>query len=123
MQEPVKLGYWQIRGLAERVRMIMEYLSIPYQMVDYNKDNSPSWFKEIKPELMKKNPAITLPYLIDGDKVISESDAVCIYLLHKANRADLMGRNAEEQVMLATVMGVVKDMHPRYIKFCYSSDG
>ena len=72
---------------------------------------------------MKKNPAITLPYLIDGDKVISESDAVCIYLLHKANRADLMGRNAEEQVMLATVMGVVKDMHPRYIKFCYGSDG
>ena len=38
MQEPVKLGYWQMRGLAERIRMIMEYLSIPYEMVHYNAD-------------------------------------------------------------------------------------
>lgn len=27
---PVKLGYWAIRGLAERIRHVLEYLSIPY---------------------------------------------------------------------------------------------
>jgi len=36
-----------------------------------------------------------LPYLIDGDKVISESDAIAVYLCHKANRKDLLGRNAD----------------------------
>ena len=77
--------------------MIMEYLSIPYEMVTYNQDTSQKWFKEIKPELIKKNPAVTLPYLIDGDKVITESNATCVYLVHKGNRADLTGRNAEEK--------------------------
>ena len=103
--------------------MIMEYLRIPYEMVHYNADTRQKWFKEIKPELIKKNPAVTLPYLIDGDKLITESDAICVYLVHKGNRADLMGRNAEEKVIFATVMGVLKDFHARYVKFVYGSDG
>ena len=103
--------------------MIMEYLSIPYEMVTYNQDTSQKWFKEIKPELIKKNPAVTLPYLIDGDKVITESNAICVYLVHKGNRADLTGRNAEEKVMFETVMGVLKDFHTRYVRFSYGSDG
>lgn len=71
MEGKVQLGYWEIRGLSERIRMLMEYLGIQYEMIPYNKDNREKWFNEIKPELQKKNPAITLPYLIDGDKLIS----------------------------------------------------
>jgi glutathione S-transferase len=59
--------------------------------------------------------------LIDGDRVISESDAICVYLCHKANRLDLLGRNADEQVLLATVHGVYKDFHPKYIQFVYGT--
>lgn len=33
MSQPVKLGYWNIRGLAERVRLVLEYLQIPYNQV------------------------------------------------------------------------------------------
>lgn len=43
---------------------------------------------------MKKNPFANLPYLLDGDKVISESDAIIVYILHKTGRLDLLGRNA-----------------------------
>ena len=123
MEGKVQLGYWEIRGLSERIRMIMEYLSIPYEMVNYNQENREKWFNEIKPELIKKNPAITLPYLIDGDKLISESDAVCVYLVHRAGKAELLGRNADEQVRLATVAGVVKDLHPKYVELVYGRYG
>ena len=68
---------------------------------------------------MAKNPAITLPYLIDGDKVITESNGVAVYLCHKGNKVELLGRNAEEQVALATVHGVFKDLHLNYIKLVY----
>ena len=30
-QERVTLGYWNIRGLAERIRHLLEYLDIPYK--------------------------------------------------------------------------------------------
>ena len=79
------------------------------------------WFNEDKPKLIGKNPALTLPYLIDGDKVISESDAILIYLVHKGNRVDLLGRNVDERVDLATVHGIYKDFHPSYIRLVYGN--
>jgi hypothetical protein len=33
MSQPVTLGYWNIRGLAERIRLVLEYLQIPYNQV------------------------------------------------------------------------------------------
>lgn len=73
--------------------------------------------------MAKKNPAITLPYLLDGDKVISESDAIQIYIAHRSGKSELLGRNADEQVSLATVMGVVRDLHPKYINLVYGRYG
>jgi hypothetical protein len=36
MQQPaVTLGYWAIRGLSERIRQLLEYLSIPYNEIRY----------------------------------------------------------------------------------------
>ena len=64
-----------------------------------------------------------MPYLLDGDKVISESDAICVYLCHIANRKDLLGRNADEQVALYTALGVLKDAHPVYVGYVYRTYG
>ena len=95
MQEAkVTLGYWQIRGLSERIRMLLEYVGIPYDEVKYTGETRDKWFSEDKPELLKKNAASNLPYLLDGDKVISESDAIQIYIVHKSGKLELLGRNA-----------------------------
>lgn len=124
MQEgKVTLGYWGIRGLSERIRMLLEYVGIPYDEVKYSGQTRDKWFNEVKPELHKKNPAITLPYLLDGDKVISESDAIQVYIAHKAGKPELLGRNADEQVAIATTMGVVRDLHPKYIGLVYGRYG
>ena len=29
------LGYWPIRGLAERIRLLLEYFGLPYEQVFY----------------------------------------------------------------------------------------
>jgi hypothetical protein len=29
-ESKVRLGYWAMRGLAERIRHVLEYLAIPY---------------------------------------------------------------------------------------------
>lgn len=60
--------------------------------------------------------------MIDGEKVVSESTAIVIYICHKAGKAELLGRNAEEQVWLATVFGIYKDFHPQLSKLAYEPD-
>jgi glutathione S-transferase len=115
----VVLGYWDIRGLAERIRHLLEYTGLTYDQVFYAESKEDQWFQVDKPKLLEKNPAINLPYLIDGDKVISESAAICVYICHRSNRLDLLGRNAEEQVLLATTYGVLKDFSPQYINLVY----
>jgi glutathione S-transferase len=72
-----------------------------------------------KPKYLPKNAALTLPYLLDGEKVITESTAIIVYICHKANRLDLLGRNAEEQVLLATAYGVYKDFQPQFSRLAY----
>jgi len=119
MEGKVTLGYWAIRGLSERIRQLLEYCGVQYTQELYDGTSRDKWFNETKPKLLEKNPAITLPYLIDGDKVIAESDAICIYVCYKGNKPELLGRNADEQVLMATVHGVYKDFHPNYIRFVY----
>lgn len=117
----VVLGYWKIRGLAEKIRMVLEYVGIPYTENKYNADNENKWFSEEKPEYIKKNPAANLPYLIDGDRFISESDAIIVYAIHKAKKTELLGRNAEEQVLAATTIGIYRDYHKKYVALVYGS--
>jgi len=59
------------------LRMMCEYVGADYtdkQYTDFGK-----WFKEDKPALLKKNPLINLPYLVDGDTVVTQSCAVYQY--------------------------------------------
>jgi glutathione S-transferase len=73
--------------LAERIRQLLEYTGIKYNEEKYDgATGRAKWFNEVKPSLIDKNSALTLPYLIDGDKVISESEAICIYICYKAKK-------------------------------------
>ncbi len=113
------LGYWGIRGVGEKIRHLLEYCSIPYEQEIYGCEDSDRWFCGDKERLSAKNPAISLPYLIDGDKVITESDAICVHICLKANRLDLLGRTIDEKVTLATVYGIFKDFYSFYLKLVY----
>jgi hypothetical protein len=47
----VQLGYWSIRGLAERIRMFLEYTGLPYDEVKYTSEDIDKWFGHDKPHL------------------------------------------------------------------------
>jgi glutathione S-transferase len=45
----VTIGYWDFRGLGERVKLLCEYLGIEYDVMIYKlKDEPNRWFKEKK---------------------------------------------------------------------------
>ena len=121
-QQTVTLAYWDIRGLSERCRLLLEYCGVPYTQEFYSgPEDRVRMRNEVMPKLIEKNAAITLPYLLDGDKVISESDGICVYICFRGNKPELTGRNPEEKVMLATVHGVYKDYYREYGKLMYGS--
>ena len=49
------------------------------------------------PELLELNPAGKLPFLVDGDEVISESCAIQLYLAEKFSQGDLMPSDLSER--------------------------
>lgn len=102
------LGYWAIRGLAEPVRLLLEYLNISYKEEKYiTVEDKERWLSTIKPNL--DTPFPNLPYLIDNGKVITETDAILFYISCKANRKDLFGSSDEEILKLTQIRGVLKD--------------
>lgn len=63
--------YWDIRGLAEPIRTLMAYLELPYEAKKIT--DFPQWAAE-KSEARYLFP--NLPYLVDGEKTITESEAI-----------------------------------------------
>lgn len=121
-QQPVKLVYWNLRGLVEKVRQLIEYCGVPYTEEKLvNPDDRDKWNNDMKPKLIEKHPAITLPYLLDRDKIVTESDAICIYICHRSGKVELLGRNIDEWVQVATVHGVFKDFYRAYQGLVYGT--
>ena len=42
-----------------------------------------------------------------------------VYLCHKTNRVDLLGESADDQVQIATVLGVFQDLYKAYLGNIY----
>ena len=69
MQKKLVIGYWEIRGLAQPIRYLLEFLQVEYEDKRYHYGEAPdfnreSWFG-VKHTLGFPFP--NLPYLIDGD--------------------------------------------------------
>eukprot|EP01088_Endostelium_zonatum_P014747 TRINITY_DN3348_c0_g1_i3.p1 TRINITY_DN3348_c0_g1~~TRINITY_DN3348_c0_g1_i3.p1 ORF type:complete len:174 (-),score=19.26 TRINITY_DN3348_c0_g1_i3:94-615(-) len=111
------VGYWRTRGLGAPLRMMCEYANTHYISETYP-TASPKWFEERKPQLQQKNPLINLPYIIDGDNVISQSNSCFEYLGRKFN---LNGDTEEEQLKNNQCLNQVSDMRNAAVQLFYSS--
>mmetsp|Transcript_35272 Transcript_35272/g.56752 ORF Transcript_35272/g.56752 Transcript_35272/m.56752 type:complete len:259 (+) Transcript_35272:59-835(+) len=74
------LGYWKIRGLAAPLRMMFYYKGQKFNLKAYGEDAKDKWFGEDKPKLCEKNAMMNLPYLIDGETVVTQSNSCLLYL-------------------------------------------
>ena len=97
------LGYWKIRGLAAACRMMFYYKGKSYKEVAYGEDAKVEWFGGDKKALAEKNPMMNLPYIVDGETVVTQSNSCLIYLgqVLGIDQADCMVHNhqAMDQTM------------------------
>ncbi|MED6272480.1 Glutathione S-transferase Mu 1, partial [Characodon lateralis] len=81
------LAYWDVRGFVGHIRLMLEYTKSDYKEKFYVVGDAPGfdkscWFNE-KFKLGLDFP--NLPYLIDGDKKVTQSMAILRYIARKHN--------------------------------------
>ena len=83
------LAYWDIRGLAEPVRLMLEYSGVEYDQKLFVSGDPPAYdrscWTDVRDSLDLDFP--NLPYYVDGKVKITESWAI---MRHIARKNDLL---------------------------------
>jgi len=108
------LGYWKIRGLAQAIRLLLEYTKTPYEEALYEGDKRQQWM-EVKPKLGLTFP--NLPYYIDGKFKLTESNAILHYIGAKHK---LCGSTIEESAMIDMILGHAYDWRQSVSRLVYN---
>ncbi|PNJ46451.1 GSTM1 isoform 4 [Pongo abelii] len=118
---PMTLGYWDIRGLAHAIRLLLEYTDSSYEEKKYTMGDAPDydrsqWLNE-KFKLGLDFP--NLPYLIDGTHKITQSNAILCYIARKHN---LCGETEEEKIRVDILENQTMDNHMQLGMICYNPE-
>jgi len=112
-----KLGYWNIRGLAQSVRLALAYMEVNYEDVIYpDKEGDESW-NNVKPTLGLESP--NLPYWIDDKEKLTESKAILKYVVRKYNSA-LLPTDISKLVKIEQVEGLLQDIDLNFAMSVYT---
>ncbi|KAF7253599.1 Glutathione S-transferase [Varanus komodoensis] len=118
----VTLGYWDIRGLANPIRLLLEYTGTSYEDKHYSglgeaPDIDRSQWTNVKEKLGLDFP--NLPYLIDGERKITQSNAILRYI---ARKHKMCGENEDEMIRVDILENQVMDFRMGFARLCYSPD-
>eukprot|EP00088_Acartia_fossae_P060098 TRINITY_DN7188_c0_g1_i1.p1 TRINITY_DN7188_c0_g1~~TRINITY_DN7188_c0_g1_i1.p1 ORF type:complete len:220 (+),score=47.98 TRINITY_DN7188_c0_g1_i1:50-709(+) len=116
---PATLCYWDIRGLAQPIRLLLEYTGTEYEdkqlscgpAPDYDKS---CWFDN-KFKLGLDFP--NLPYYKDDEVAITQSNAI---LKHIGRNNNLVGETAKEQAEADMLADQVMDLRNGFVRLSYN---
>jgi glutathione S-transferase len=112
----ITLGYWKSRGRAQVPRLLLSYTGASWEDVQYSQ--SEQWFGKDKMGLGLDFP--NLPYLIEGNYNITETSAICTYIIDRSSkREELLGSSHQERAKILSVSGVITDVIDEMNKMVY----
>jgi len=117
---PATLGYWNIRALAQPIRLLLAYAGETVEEKRYGIGPAPEfsreeWLKE-KTQLGVAFP--NLPYYKDGDFTIVQSRAI---MQHLARKHNLYGSTPAEQTKADIVASQLFDTLMDFIRVCLAT--
>lgn len=145
----ITLGYWKIRGLAQSCRVLMHYSDMEFENKMFPQDPCPRpipeklcpghpfpdmktyddskkcWF-DVKFSVMGDYHSPNLPFLLDGDVKLTESNAILRYLGRKAaskggNLSTLMGGTPQEVANNEFMIDKAMDLRNKVIALGYGT--
>jgi len=114
-------GYWKVKGLGSTIRLILHYAGEEHDEKQYGLEAEPEkmrdqWLKE-KFTLGLDFP--NLPYYIDGDLKLTQSNAIVHYLGIKYN---LNGKTPKEEALVSMIQGEIYDLRMSIARAVYNPD-
>lgn len=109
-----------MRGKGERIRLILEYLGLDYEMFLFHRENPSEW-DDYKKKNIQGLDFPNLPFLIDGNLKMTESWAIMRYLAHK-NHNQLSSEPGQEEINCDMASGVVKDFRTKFMLMIYNKN-
>ncbi|XP_077541487.1 glutathione S-transferase Mu 2-like [Haemaphysalis longicornis] len=115
------LGYWDIRGLGQLIRYLLEYAGVPYEDKRYGFGSAPefrrdAWLSE-KHKLGLDFPNV--PYYIEGDVKLTQSMAILQYLGRKHGLAP---KDEATQLRVDILQLTAFDVMMGTLYLCYDPD-
>ncbi|MCP1972731.1 glutathione S-transferase family protein [Bradyrhizobium elkanii] len=87
----MKLYHFALSGHAHRARLFLSLLGIPHELVDVDLKSA----AQKRPEFLALNPFGQVPVLDDDGTIISDSNAILVYLATKLDRTDWLPQDAK----------------------------
>jgi glutathione S-transferase len=112
----VTLGYWGFRGKGQLPRLLLAYGAIKNTNKNYT--STEQWFGGDKQSLDLPFP--NLPYLIDGNLKLTESAAICRYIIKKSEKKELLGKDMEDEAIVDNIIGVIDDISTPTAQLCFN---
>ena len=124
----MKLHYTPRSHFSRKVRILLGALDVPCELVDAGNA------ADADPTMFGANPLMKVPTLLDGERVVYESDHIAAYLVRKLDPADRFGvltsdmdtinarsvmngvMAAEAELILAERTGMDTSAHRRFDK-------
>jgi glutathione S-transferase len=113
--QKIIFAYWDVRGIGEPIRTLLEHLEVPYEYKEYTTDEQ--WLEKKNDKSMAFP---NLPYLVDGEKSITESDAILTHICLKANHPEMRGKS-EDKVEYLQLKGIIRDILSKIVGHCNES--
>ena len=98
--------------------MLLHILGQEYENIDYLKPQD--WFSVKQKRIDDGEHFVNIPYLVDGDLVLTESGAIPYYLCQKFNK-DLYGKTLLDTTRVIQINGVINDLHKAIIDAIFFS--
>ncbi|XP_011808941.1 PREDICTED: glutathione S-transferase Mu 3-like isoform X2 [Colobus angolensis palliatus] len=115
------LEYWDVRGLAHAIHLLLEFTDTSYEEKRYTCGEAPDYDRsqwlDVKFKLDLDFP--NLPYLMGGKNKITQSNAILRCITRKHN---MCGETEEEKIRVDIVENQVMDFRTQLIRLCYSSE-
>ena len=89
-QKPIKITYWNIRGITGYVFSLCEYTGTPYEFLTEDINDKSIWHGSVEEHVKNGLQYPNLPWMEDGDVKLSESFAIMNYIAEKAGHKNMI---------------------------------
>ena len=98
-------GYWGIKARGEASRLLMAYTKQEYK--EENPESNEEWYKK-KYTLDFEFP--DLPYLVDGDLRLTQSQTIFRYIAERSGDSSLLGSTPKERARISMYVDVLEEL-------------